>query len=221
MSLETALGYRFERPELLRQATTHRSYTAEHPGHDHNERLEFLGDAVLGLVVAHHLHDNHPTLPEGQLSKVRATAVGRDALAEVAVTLGVGETLRLGRGERLTGGHTKDSILADATEAIIGAIYLDGGFDAARTVVLAHWRGMLDELVADPGSRDHKSRLQELLAARGLTGEYRVDRTGPDHDPRFTARMVVAGATVGEGEGESKKQAQQRAALQALRALTE
>lgn len=219
MSDPLGIGYRFRRPELLQQALTHRSYTAEHPGHDHNERLEFLGDAVLGLIVAHHLHDTHPTLPEGQLSKVRATAVGRDALAEVATELGIGEVLRLGRGERLTGGQAKESILADATEAVIGAVYLDGGIEAARAVVLTHWTRMLDELVTDPGSRDHKSRLQELLAARGLDGEYRIERTGPDHDPRFTAHMVVAGAVLGEGVGESKKQAQQRAALQALAAL--
>jgi len=218
--LEEALGHRFTDPGLLEQALTHRSRTSEHPIGTHNERLEFLGDAVLGLVVAHHLYGAHPNLPEGQLSKVRAAVVGRDALAEIAAGVGLGAMLRLGRGERLTGGHAKESILADAMEAVIGAVYLDGGIEDATRVVLGLWSDVVAEMVTDPGSRDYKSRVQEVLAARGLVVGYLVEGSGPPHDPEFTARLVVDGTVLGEGFGATKKQAQQRAAREALRRVT-
>lgn len=215
-SLEDRLGHRFEDRSLLETALTHRSWVSENPGED-NERMEFLGDAVLSLAVTGHLYDRYPDVPEGDLAKARAASVSREALAEVATGLDLGPQLRLGRGEQASGGHEKDSILADAMEAVLGAVFLDAGFAAARAVTLAHFADIADDMAVDPGSRDYKTRLQERLAADGLAPDYSLASEGPDHARRFTAKLFVAGRQIGVGSGTSKKEAQQRAARDALK----
>ena len=216
--LEDALGHRFSDHGLLLQALTHSSYASEHPGTDHNERFEFLGDALLQLAVTEYLFGAFPDLPEGQMTKVRASVVNGVTLAEVASELGVGPLLRLGKGEEASGGRTKESILGDAMEALIAAVYLDVGYPDTRKVVLA----LLSEIVADqagaPDQKDYKTRLQELIAPRGLLPEYEVTGHGPDHQREFTAEVRVDGELVGTGMGRSKKEAQQRAAEEALAA---
>ncbi len=213
-----ALGYRFDDAELLFRALTHRSYESEYPDHRSNERLEFLGDAVLGLVIADALHSDWD-LAEGEMAKVRAAVVNEASLAMVARRIGIGPALRLGRGEETSGGRDKSSILADAMEAVIGAIYVDGGLPAARDVILANWQPMVVERAAAPGRRDYKTRLQEVLARHGTTPTYSVEGSGPDHERMFVATVSVAGVTLGTGRGTSKKRAQQEAARQALEGL--
>ncbi len=220
VALQDALGYRFADPERLDAALVHRSYTAEHPGVSDNERLEFLGDAVLQLAVTAFLFAEYPDLKEGEMAKVRAACVNRVELAVIARTLGVGRWLQVGVGEQSSGGRAKDSILADAIEAILAAVYLDGGYPAAETVVLTHWEELIHRKAATPGARDFKTRLQERLAARGLRPQYLVEDNGPDHAKIFTATVLVDGDPKGTGTGRSKKEAQQRAAHQALEELT-
>ena len=191
----------------------HRSWCAESPGTLSNERLEFLGDAVLGLVVTDHLYRTYPDHPEGQLAQVRAAVVNAGALAEVASELNIGEALRLGKGEDSSGGREKPSILADAMEAVIGAVYIDGGWDAARDLVMSLLGQRMVEAAAGPGGQDYKTRLQEL-AARSFDDmpRYHLVAEGPDHAKRFSAVVSIGGRTWGEGEGRSKKQAEQAAA---------
>jgi ribonuclease III len=212
-------------PELLERALTHRSYAYEHGGLPTNERLEFLGDAVLGLVVTAALYRNHPDLPEGQLAKLRASVVNMRALAEVARKLGpagLGAYLRLGKGEETTGGRDKDSILADTTEALLGAIYLAHGLDAAGEVIHRLFDGMMADAALRGAGLDWKTSLQELTANQDLgVPEYRVTEDGPDHAKTFTARAVVADEWFGAGTGRSKKEAEQRAAELAWRRLSE
>ncbi len=178
-----------------------------------NERLEFLGDAVLGLVVAEYTYRTYPGLSDGQLSKVRAAVVSSRPLAEVARELGLPAHLRLGRGEDQSGGREKDSILADATEAVIGAVYLDAGLDAAARLVLGLLGDRIDQAVGEPGESDHKSRLQEstVRLGRGVP-RYEIEGFGPDHARRYRATVYVAGRPLGSGEGRSKKDAEQVAA---------
>lgn len=216
MSLETGLEYSFRQPGLLRLALTHRSVSSEDPARNNNERLEFLGDAVLQLVVTDLLYDSYPRLAEGQMAKVRAAVVSRQTLAEVARLLRLGEYVELAPSEEATGGRAKDSILADAVEAIIGAVYLDGGIEPARELVLRFWEERVAERAKDPGVKDYKTRLQELTARDGRRPEYRVEGKGPDHDRRFTAVVSVSGTEYGSGEGRSKKEAEQAAARKAL-----
>ncbi|MBW9108332.1 ribonuclease III [Microbacterium ureisolvens] len=207
-------------PELLSLALTHRSWAYENGQVPHNERLEFLGDSVLGLAVTVRLFTGHPELEEGALAKRRAGVVSTVALAEIARGIGLGAHLKLGRGEILTGGRDKDSILADTMEAIFGATYLSAGSDAATGLVLR----LVEPLLADPerygAAMDPKTALQEL-AARGalLPPAYEVTSTGPDHDRRFTA-IVTVGDLSAEGTGTSKKHAEMAAALTAWRALS-
>ncbi len=210
--LEGALGTGL--PEaLLEQALTHRSYAYEHGGLPTNERLEFLGDAVLGLVVTEALYTRHPDLAEGQLAKLRASVVSTRALAGVARDLGLGEWLRLGHGEEVTGGRDKSSILADTTEALLGAVFLERGFEVATRTVLRLVDPLLDAAASGGPTADWKTTLQELTAAGGHgVPEYVLSGTGPDHARRFTARAVVAGEVAGSGEGGTKKEAEQRAA---------
>jgi ribonuclease-3 len=207
-------------PPLLALALTHRSYAYEHGQGPHNERLEFLGDSVLGQAVTVRLYTTHPELDEGSLAKRRASVVSTIALAEVARTLGLGPFIRLGRGEQLTGGHDKDSILADTTEALIGATYLSAGQEAATALVLR----LVEPLLADPdrygAAVDPKTSLQELAASLSLsTPSYRVDATGPDHARVFTAAVTVSDV-VEVGSGTSKKYAEMAAALRAWRRLS-
>jgi ribonuclease-3 len=201
-------------------ALTHRSWCAENAGEASNERLEFLGDAVLGLIVTDHIFTAHPEMPEGSLAKLRAAVVSEPTLAAVAAELGVGDALRLGKGEAASGGREKASILSDALEAIIGAVYVDGGLDAARRLVLELLSGRIAGEVAGPGGpggADHKTQLQELVARRFETApSYEVVDDGPDHEKRFFATVRVDGGVVGRGEGRSKKLAEQAAAGAAL-----
>ncbi|GAA4763972.1 ribonuclease III [Microbacterium gilvum] len=207
--------------ELLGLALTHRSYAYEHGGIPHNERLEFLGDSVLGLAVTTMLYARHPDLDEGALAKRRASVVSTVALAEVARGIGLGAHIRLGRGEEQTGGRDKDSILADATEAVFGAAYLSAGPEEAAALVLR----LIEPLLADPerygAAVDPKTSLQELSARLGRGApSYTVTASGPDHDKRFTATVVVGDHT-STGEGTSKKQAEMAAALTAWHALSD
>ncbi len=178
-----------------------------------NERLEFLGDAVLGLVVTDHLFRSYPDLPEGELAKVRASLVNSEALAEVAAQLDLGTFLLLGKGEAASGGSEKPSILADAMEAVIGAVYIDGGWPAAAELIMRLLADRIDEAAAGPGGQDYKTRLQELAARRfDQLPRYSVLDEGPDHAKRFFATVWLGGQERGRGEGRSKKQAEQAAA---------
>jgi ribonuclease-3 len=207
--------------DLLTLALTHRSYAYEHGGLPTNERLEFLGDAVLGLTVTDELFHRHPQLPESDLAKMRAGVVNTQALAEVARSLtdqGLGAHLLLGRGELKSGGTDKSSILADGLESLLGAIYLHGGIEAARRVILR----LFSELLDAGGLLDWKTSLQELAAARGLgTVTYQVTATGPDHKREFTAVVVVMDTRYGSGIGRTKKEAEQKAAEKACQALNQ
>ncbi len=211
--LQQALGYTFARPELLIQALTHRSY-----GSVNNERLEFLGDSVLNCSVARALYDAFPDLPEGSLSRLRANLVRQETLAEIAVTLRLGESLRLGEGELKSGGFRRPSILADALESLIGAIFLEAGFEAAQRTV----RGLFDPLVAriDPraSGKDPKTELQEILQSRRLPlPDYQLVGTeGEAHDQSFIVECVLAKPMLStRGVGKSRRAAEQEAARQA------
>jgi ribonuclease-3 len=207
------LGRRFGDPSLLLQAMSHRSWCSEAGGYPSNERLEFLGDAVLGLVVADHCYRSYPESSEGDMAQVRAAVVNTNVLAEVAAELDFGSSVRLGRGEESSGGRQKSSILADSFEAVIGAIYLDGGWDAAQSFVVEHLGRRIVLAAAGPGASDHKTRLQEFVVHRhGQAPRYEVVGSGPDHDRRFTASVYVAGHLAGAGDGRSKKDAEQAAA---------
>ena len=184
-------------------------------GVESNERLEFLGDAVLGLVVADELFERW-NLPEGQMAKVRAACVSREELAEVAVRIGLGRAIKLGRGEEASGGRRKPSILADTLEAVIAALYLDGGVDVAGPFILREWADTIEQRAANPGKRDYKTRLQEVLALEGEAPTYLLIESGPDHDKTFHATVLVEDRKLGEGVGRSKKEAEQAAAGQAL-----
>ena len=210
---------------LLTLALTHRSYAYENGGLPPNERLEFLGDAVLGLVVTDHLYRAHPDLAEGQLAKLRASVVNMGALAGVARELGdggLGAHLLLGKGEELTGGRDKASILADGLEAVIGAVYLEHGIDRARKLVHRLFDGLLAEAPLRGAGLDWKTSLQELTAQVGLgVPDYRVTETGPDHRKEFTATVLIAGDDLGMGDGRTKKEAEQKAAEIAWRTLND
>jgi ribonuclease-3 len=217
--IEAALGVSIE-PGLLERALTHRSFAYEHGGLPTNERLEFLGDSVLGVVITEALYRRHPDLPEGQLAKLRAAVVNMKALAIVATECGLGRWLRLGRGEESTGGRSKASILADTLEAIIGAVYLSHGLDASAELVLRLFDDLLEDSATRGAGLDWKTSLQELTAAELLgVPDYQVTESGPDHQKSFRAIVVVAGRSWGHGEGRSKKEAEQRAAELAWQAI--
>lgn len=219
-TLEKRLGYTFRDPALLRAALYHSSYANEHRGTgiESNERLEFLGDAVLGFVTAEHLYKKHPDLPEGDLTRLRAALVCEESLHEVAQALELGSYLQLGKGEEQGGGRKRPSILADATESVFAAVYLDGGIDSARDLI---HRVLLDkerEELVEERRRDYKTELQELVQRRNdqqLRYEL-VGSSGPDHAKEFTFRVLLNGREVGNGMGRSKKEAEQAAARSAL-----
>jgi len=218
--LEKRLGHRFKRLDLLELALTHRSWANEQGIPEHYERLEFLGDAVLGLVAAEWLYTSHPELPEGELSKHKAQLVSRDTLARHARDLDLGDVLRMGVGEERSGGRTKSSLLADSMEAIFGAVYLDGGLEVARKAILP----MLEEGYherARQAVNDAKTQLQEVVQALGWDlPEYRLaDSLGPDHSKTFVVECWLDGKLAGRGEGPSKKTAEQKAAADALEKL--
>jgi ribonuclease-3 len=217
--LEGRLGYTLE-PSLLTRALTHRSYAYENGGLPTNERLEFLGDSVLGLVVTDTLYRVHPDLPEGQLAKLRAAVVNSRALAQVARGLELGTFISLGRGEEGTGGRDKSSILADTLEAVIGAVYLDKGLDSASELVHRLFDPLIEKSSNLGAGLDWKTSLQELTATVGIgVPEYVVTESGPDHEKTFIAAARVAGEDYGSGSGRSKKEAEQKAAESAWNAI--
>lgn len=185
-----------------------------------NERLEFLGDSVLGLVVTDHIYRTYAELPEGQLAKLRASVVNTSTLADLGRDLEVGPLLRLGKGEDQSGGRDKESILADALEALFGAVYVDGGWTRAQEVIIAHTHYAIVDAADQPGRKDYKTQLQELTARLSLgTPVYQIDGSGPDHDKRFTAVTLIDGVPRGHGAGTSKKRAEQVAARSAYSAV--
>jgi ribonuclease III len=220
LPIERALGVRFGNEELYVWAFTHRSYAYENGGLPTNERLEFLGDAVLGLVVTDIIYRAFPNLPEGQLAKLRAATVNMNVLADVARELGVGAAVRLGRGEELSGGRDKSSILADTLEAILGAVYLDKGLARAANLIRRLFEGRVMEAAGRGAALDYKTSLQELAASSlGGMPSYSIEEEGPDHAKRFTATVSVAGTAYGTGRGRSKKEAEQHAAQEAFESL--
>jgi ribonuclease-3 len=221
-TLDVALGVAFTDPVMRLVALTHRSFAFEQGLLVTNERLEFLGDAVLGLVVTDMAFAAYPEMPEGQLAKLRAAIVNMQALAEVSRGLGVGDVVLLGKGEESSGGRDKASILADALEAIFGAVYLDLGLPVAREVIERLFRPRMEAWVRGEGDRDFKTTLQELASQvlRAIP-EYRVAERGPDHEKEFTAVVSVGGERLGSGTGRSKKEAEQRAAREAFVVISE
>ena len=218
--LEEKLGYTFQNRARLENALTHSSYANEnkHTGAQSNERLEFLGDSVLGMVTADYLYRVHPDLPEGDLTRTRAALVCEGSLVEVAQQLELGTYLKLGKGEDAGGGRERPSIVADAVEAVLAAVYLDGGIGSARKIIQ---RFILDREEEKSGSRDYKTALQELVQREsGQVLAYRlVGSTGPDHAKRFQVEVELNGTPVGAGEGRSKKEAEQMAAKAAIAKL--
>ncbi len=220
-SIEKALGIRFKDPALHEAALTHRSFAFEQGVPTTNERLEFLGDAVLGLVITDLAYRAFPELSEGELAKLRAATVNMTILAGVARELGLGDAVLLGKGEELSGGRNKASILADAMEAVLGAVYLDQGMRTAQRVIRQLFWPRMQAYARGEGDRDYKTSLQELAAQElGRIPEYRVMERGPDHQKEFTATVYLAGRDFGRGIGHSKKEAEQQAAREAFRRLT-
>jgi ribonuclease-3 len=218
--LREALGDPVLDEELLDRALTHRSFAYEHGGLPTNERLEFLGDSVLGVVVTDTLFRTHPDLSEGRLAKLRAAVVNARALAQVARTIGLGTHIKLGRGEEATGGRNTPSILSDTVEALIGAVYLSGGFEASSDVVHLLFDPLMVNAAGLGAGLDWKTSLQELSAEHSLgVPEYVIGETGPDHEKTFTAQVRVGSNLYGDGSGRSKKEAEQQAAETAYLAI--
>ncbi|MSW47017.1 MAG: ribonuclease III [Actinobacteria bacterium] len=219
-SLAKALGVEFH-PQLLELALTHRSFAYESGLSETNERLEFLGDSVLGLIVTEELYRRYPDLDESRLSPLRSGVVNMRALADIARTLNLGEFIRLGKGEEVTGGRDKNSLLADALEALIGAIYLETGIEKTTAIVRTLINETLESAMARGAGLDGKTALQELAAIRGMGApEYVVTESGPDHDKSFSAVAMLAGAAIAQGEGKSKREAEQFAARNAFDILS-
>ena len=221
-SLEMKLGYTFRDRSLLSEALNHSSYANEHRSAEvsSNERLEFLGDSVLGFVTAEFLFKTYGKLPEGDLTRIRAALVCEQSLYEVAKFLGLGQYLKLGKGEEAGGGRQRQSILADATEAVFAAVYLDGGMERVRELIC---RVLLSRAPAAEERRDYKTTLQEIVQRRSgqVLTYHMVDESGPDHNKTFLFQVRLNGAPVGQGRGHSKKEAEQAAARDALEKLHE
>ncbi|MBO4674469.1 MAG: ribonuclease III [Elusimicrobiaceae bacterium] len=215
--IEHILGYRFKDKAFIKEALTHKSFAGEHRGIKHNERLEFLGDSILGAIVADYIYNQCPHDEEGVLSKIKSNLVSRKNLYLWGKELQLGTYVYLGHGELATGGRERDSIISNAVEAVIGAVYLDGGYKAAQALILPWVK--TQQLTAD--MKDYKSDLQEFLQKRGpQTPEYEIVQTvGPEHDKVFTVRVSLNGRALGTGKGHNKKQAEQAAAQNALEQL--
>lgn len=215
--IEDIIGYRFGNKDLLKEALTHKSFAGEHRGVKHNERLEFLGDSILGAIVADYIYNQCPHVEEGVLSKIKSNLVSRRNLHLWGKQMELGRFMLLGHGEIATGGRERDSIISNAVEAVLGAVYLDGGYEAAKKVILpwAHTQPLTQD------AQDFKSLLQELLQKKGpLTPVYEVVQTvGPEHDKVFTVQVSLAGQELGLGKGHNKKQAEQAAAQNALQRM--
>ena len=223
-TLEARLKYKFNNIELLKNALVHSSYANEVRGNTHsNERLEFLGDSVLSIVVAEHIFNAYPTTPEGELTRMRASLVCEKTLCAFSRELGLGEYLLLGRGEDKNGGRERDSILADAFEAVLAAIYLDGGMPAAKTHIMNTVLRDLEHHSDEDSFKDYKTTLQEIIQRNPeeSVSYTLIDETGPDHDKQFTVAVKLNSNVIGTGVGKSKKQAEQMAACQALKLMGE
>jgi ribonuclease-3 len=221
-ALDRILGVRFRDASLRQLALTHRSHAFENELPANNERLEFLGDAVLGIVVTDMAFREFPEMPEGELAKLRAAIVNMGALADVARDIGLGRFVLLGKGEEMSGGRDKTSILADVLEALLGAVYLDRGLDAASKLIRRLFRPRMIAYVRGEGERDYKTILQEIASSElHVVPEYKIRERGPDHEKEFTATVVLAGKEWGVGMGRSKKEAEQQAAHEAYMRLSE
>lgn len=220
--IQQRIAYRFSDPELLERSLTHKSYANENKVPFHNERMEFLGDAVLNLVVSEYLMKTCPDSTEGDLSRLRAAIVSEPALAKIARKIGLGKYILLGRGEEQTGGRDKDSLLANCLEALIASVYLDTGKEAAESFITRFFEEAIKKTCVSGGSLDYKTQLQELCQERlKQLPEYRiVSETGPDHQKQFEVEVWVKNRLSGRGAGKSKKEAEQRAAKKALEKLT-
>ncbi|MEW6448022.1 MAG: ribonuclease III [Bacillota bacterium] len=220
-ALRQRIGIEWNDETLLRQALTHGSYSYEHSGVANNQRLEFLGDAVLEVVVSEYLYKTFPEKSEGDLTRLRAAIVCEPSLARVASGLGIGEALLMGRGEIMSGGRQRPSILADAFEALLGAIYLDQGLSVAGEFALSKLRVVIEDILRGRQERDYKTELQEFLQRRSPENVSYIilKEEGPDHAKSFTAGVFYRGECLGKGQGRSKKEAEQRAAREALEAL--
>ncbi len=223
LAIQERIAHRFDKLELLERALTHKSYANENRVSAHNERLEFLGDAVLNLVISEYLMRICPDSTEGDLSRLRAAVVSEPTLAAVARQIGIGSYILLGRGEEQTGGRDKDSLLANCLEAIIASIYLDAGKPEAEAFIIRFFEGMVKNTCSSRSTLDFKTELQELFQDRlKQLPEYRVvSETGPDHQKQFTVELSVKGEVYGRGIGKSKKEAEQKAAKEALKKLNE
>jgi ribonuclease III len=221
--IQQRIAYQFSNTELLERALTHRSYANENRVPYHNERMEFLGDAVLNLVVSEYLMKTCPDATEGDLSRFRAAVVSEPALAVIARDIGLGSYILLGRGEEQTGGRDKGSLLANCLEALIASIYLDTGKESAHAFVIRFFENIIKKTCSSRGTLDHKTELQELCQERlKQLPEYKVvSESGPDHQKQFEVEVWVKGQVSGRGIGRSKKEAEQRAAKEALARLTE
>lgn len=220
--LQQQIAYAFRDPRLLERALTHKSFANENRLSEHNERMEFLGDSVLSLVVSELLMNALPDASEGELSRIRAAVVSEPSLAAVAREIGLGDFLLVGRGEEQTGGRDKDSLLADSLEALVASLYLDGGIEQAGSFITRFFKDRLDRVQTAGGTADHKTELQELCQERLKTlPEYRVaSESGPDHRKEFTVELSIRGEVYGRGIGRNKKEAEQRAAKEALERLS-
>jgi len=215
-AFEERIGYHFQDASLLQEALTHSSYANEHQGKDY-ERLEFLGDSVLGLVVSDYLFRARNDLPEGKLTRLRANVVCEESLSAVARKINLGDHLFLGKGEKASGGSDRDSILADATEAVIAAIYLDGGFDQAKDFILSNLRDTIAKNIDGNIFRDYKTILQEIIQGNNGKISYKlVGESGPDHNKEFEMQVKCGQDTIGIGKGKNKKEAEKEAARDAL-----
>lgn len=216
---EGVFGHRIADPVLLERALTHPSYASENQQSLDYQRLEFLGDAVLELAVTSFIYDEYPAATEGEMTLLRAAVVSEPALTSIAESWGLRDWLLLGRGEELSGGRGKGSILSDVVESLLATVLLDAGFGRANQIVRDHWGPMIRERAGEPGQRDSKTRLQEALVAEGRTIEYLVTETGPQHAKHFAATVRSSGENLASGSGTSKKRAEQDAARKALELL--
>lgn len=218
---EDIIKYKFKNKKFILEALTHSSYSNENKSYSFNERLEFLGDSVLGIVISDYLFQKEQDLPEGELTKLRANIVCEESLSDVAKEINLGNHILLGRGEEATGGRDRISILADAFEAVIAAIYLDGGIENAKEFILDHMETIIQDSIKGRIFRDYKTHLQEVVQSKGesIISYNLVEEIGPDHNKRFVMEVTLDCEVLGKGEGKSKKEAEQSAAKQALRRM--
>ena len=213
---EKIIGYVFKEKKYLKISLSHKSFIDENPTYESNQRYEFLGDTILDFDLTNYLFLKYPTLDEGSLTKIRSSAVNQSALVQIGHEIKIGNFLYLSKAEDATGGRMKDSIIEDAVEALIAALYFDGGLEVVNNFVSQFIYPNIKELSVNPGSKDYKTRLQEYYAKKGRKVAYEDNSIGPDHNKEFTSDVLLGDEIIGSGKGKSKKSAQQRAAMQAL-----